>query len=108
MLITRLAYSILFIYLFIFLGTQSWHPPSRVATLGRDGIIARIGFLHKFLLSYWSPILGSLEWERKKKQGGVCPCIFKAKEEEEELWKLKYFTMQKYNLQKIPNNNFFF
>jgi hypothetical protein len=25
-----------------------------------------------------------------------------AKEEEEELWKLKYFTMQKYNLQKTP------
>jgi len=25
-------------------------------------------------------------------------CIFEAKEE---LWKLKYFTMQKYNLQKI-------
>jgi len=24
----------------------------------------------------------------------------KAKEEEEELWKLKYFTMQRYNLQK--------
>jgi hypothetical protein len=24
------------------------------------------------------------------------------KEEEEELWKLKYFTLQKYNLQKNP------
>jgi len=24
------------------------------------------------------------------------------KEAKEELWKLKYFTMQKYNLQKIP------
>jgi hypothetical protein len=25
----------------------------------------------------------------------VCECIFKAKEEEEELWKLKYFTNAK-------------
>jgi hypothetical protein len=30
---------------------------------------------------------------------GVGPNYFKAKEE---LWKLKYFTMQKYNLQKHP------
>ncbi len=42
--------------------------------------------------------------EKERKNKGVCQCIFKAKEEEEELWKLKYFTMQKYNLQKIPNN----
>jgi hypothetical protein len=27
--------------------------------------------------------------------------FLQAKEEEEELWKLKYFTMQKYNVQKI-------
>jgi hypothetical protein len=44
----------------------------------------------------------------KKKTRGVSHCglaiyiknYFKAKEEN--LWKFKYFTMQKYNLQKIP------
>ncbi len=30
---------------------------------------------------------------------GVCQKYIKAKDE---LWKLKYFAMQKYNLQKIP------
>jgi hypothetical protein len=46
---------------------------------------------------------------RGKKITGVSHCglaiyiikYLKAKEEEEEEWKLKYFTMQKYNLQKI-------
>jgi hypothetical protein len=45
------------------------------------------------------------------KEQGVChtvalpftlKCIFKAKEE---IWKLKYFTMQKYNLQKSSKRN---
>ncbi len=39
--------------------------------------------------------------EKERKTRGVCQCIFKTKEEEE-LWKLKYFTMQKYNIQKNP------
>jgi hypothetical protein len=50
----------------------------------------------------------SLLWYRGLTRGCVTlwPChlqlksIFKAKEEE--LWKLKYFTMQKYNLQNNP------
>jgi hypothetical protein len=45
----------------------------------------------------------------KLKKQGVChtmalPFTFKKKHlkaKEEELWKLKYFTMQKYNVQKI-------
>jgi hypothetical protein len=41
------------------------------------------------------------------KQGGVSHCglaiyIKKYLKAKEELWKLKYFTMQKYNLQKDP------
>jgi hypothetical protein len=47
------------------------------------------------------------KWPRMK-QGGVSHCglaiyIKKKyiKEKKEKLWKLKYFTMQKYNLQKI-------
>jgi hypothetical protein len=42
----------------------------------------------------------------KSKQGGVSHCglvaiyIKKYLKAKEELWKLKYFTMQKYNLQK--------
>jgi hypothetical protein len=52
-------------------------------------------------------VIGPQYWgvwsEKERKTRGVCQCIFKAKEEEEEeLWKLKYFTMQKYNLQKNP------
>jgi hypothetical protein len=36
-------------------------------------------------------------------QCGVAICIKKyLKAKEEESWKLKYFTMQKYNVQKIP------
>jgi hypothetical protein len=42
-----------------------------------------------------------------KKQGGVSNCglaiyIKKYHKVKQELWKLKYFTMQKYNLQKNP------
>ncbi len=51
-------------------------------------------------------VIGPQYWgvwsEKECKTRGVCQCTFKAKEEEEELWKLKYFTMQKYNLQKNP------
>jgi len=41
------------------------------------------------------------------KQGGVSHCglaiyILKYLKAKEELWKLKYFTMKKYNLQKNP------
>jgi hypothetical protein len=44
-----------------------------------------------------------LHWYHGKTRGvshcGLAICIFKAKEK---LWKLKYFTMQKYNLQNNP------
>jgi hypothetical protein len=33
---------------------------------------------------------------------GLAICIKKYLKAKEELWKLKYFTMQKYNLQKNP------
>jgi hypothetical protein len=33
---------------------------------------------------------------------GLAICIRKYLKAKEELWKLKYFTMQKYNLQKSP------
>jgi hypothetical protein len=41
------------------------------------------------------PNSGEFGVRKKEKQRGVCECIFKAKEEEEELWKLKYFTNAK-------------
>jgi hypothetical protein len=34
--------------------------------------------------------------------GGLAIYILKYLKAKEELWKLKYFIMQKYNLQKIP------
>jgi len=38
-----------------------------------------------------------------EKQGMALPfALKKYLKAKEELWKLKYFTMQKYNLQKIP------
>jgi hypothetical protein len=45
--------------------------------------------------------------QKKRKQGGVSHCglaIYSKKylKAKEELWKLKYFTMQKCNLQKNP------
>jgi hypothetical protein len=44
--------------------------------------------------------------ESQQQQGGVSQCglaiyIKKYLRAKEELWKLKYFTMQNYNLQKI-------
>jgi len=65
----------------------------------------------EFAIGTWSK--GPMVWEcygvatSNQNKQGVChivalsftlKCIFEAKEE---LWKLKYFTMQKYNLQKI-------
>jgi hypothetical protein len=49
-----------------------------------------------------------VQQRRKEKKGYVTlwPCHFYIKTylkaKEEELWKLKYFTMQQYNLQKNP------
>jgi hypothetical protein len=45
--------------------------------------------------------------QRDKQTRGVSQCalaiyIKKYLKAKEELWKLKYFTMQKYNLQKVP------
>jgi hypothetical protein len=53
---------------------------------------------------------GTIVWEssqRDKQTRGVSQCglaiyIKKYLKAKEELWKLKYFTMQKYNLQKVP------
>ncbi len=47
------------------------------------------------ILSSWKPM------PRKNKGRGFTIYIKKYLKAKEELWKLKHFTMQKYNLQKI-------
>ncbi len=42
------------------------------------------------------------EWTRGVSHCGLAIYIKKYLKAKEELWKLKYFTMQKYNLQKNP------
>jgi hypothetical protein len=48
------------------------------------------------------------KWKKQKTKGasqyGLANYIKKKFKAKEELWKLKYFTMQKYNLQKQPLN----
>ncbi len=51
-------------------------------------------------------ILGIPMYEKKQTRDvsdyGLTICIKKYLKAKEELWKLKYFSMQKYNLQKNP------
>jgi len=44
---------------------------------------------------------GLLEEQGSVSHSGLAICIKKYLKAKEELWKLKYFTVQKYNLQKI-------
>jgi hypothetical protein len=55
----------------------------------------------EYIANYWGYLWHSNTTTRGVSHCGLAIYIKKYLKAKEELWKLKYFTMQKYNLQKI-------